>query len=120
MSEDQSVLSADGRNVHFFNSSTGDMLGGLFQNGSVTQANFINMLNIVLVLVPRPPIRPCPPIASRPITIKARSGKTISRTSQPLTPGDYNIYAPDGSRCYDNQSKEKKNPANLDRFHQIQ
>ncbi|RLL94587.1 hypothetical protein CFD26_103556 [Aspergillus turcosus] len=60
------------------------MLGGLFQNGSVTQANFIDMLNIILV------------IGSRQPTIKARTGQTISRTTQPLTPGDYDIYAPDG------------------------
>ncbi|KAA8642529.1 HNH endonuclease signature motif containing protein [Aspergillus tanneri] len=90
MSEGQSVLSDDGRNVHFFDGSTGDMLGGLFQNGSVTQANFIDMLNIVLVVVPQPPI------VARPLTVKARSGQTISRTSQPLTPGDYDICVSDG------------------------
>jgi hypothetical protein len=110
MSEDQSDRAADGRNVHFFNSLTGDMLGGLFQNGSVTQANFINMLNIVLILVPPPLVEPHPPIVPHSITVKARSGQTISQTSHPLTPGDYDIYAPDGGRCYDNQSKEKKNP----------
>jgi hypothetical protein len=108
MSEDQSVLSDDGRNVHFFDGSTGDMLGGLFQNGSVTQANFIDMLNIVLVIVPRPLIGPRPPIVPRPLTVKARSGQTISRTSQPLTPGDYDIYASDGGRYYDGRSEEKK------------
>ncbi|KAI2791192.1 hypothetical protein POX_c04048 [Penicillium oxalicum] len=96
MSEDQSFLSDDGRNVHFFDGSTGDMLGGLFQNGSVTQANFIDMLNIVLVIVPRPLVEPRPPIVPCPLTVKARSGQTISRTSQPLTPGDYDIYASDG------------------------
>ena len=72
MSEHQPSLSDDdGRNVHFFDGSTGDMLGGLFQNGSITQANFIH-----------------------------------------LTPGDYKIYAlPDGGKCYDNRSKEARNPA---------
>ncbi|KAF7114499.1 hypothetical protein CNMCM5793_008803 [Aspergillus hiratsukae] len=60
------------------------MLGGLFQNGSVTRANFIDMLNIVLV------------IGSRQPRIKARTGQTISRTTQPLAHGDYDIYAPDG------------------------
>jgi hypothetical protein len=102
MSEDQSVLSDDGRNVHFFDGSTGDMLGGLFQNGSVTQANFIDMLNIVLVIVPRPLLGP------RPLTVKARSGQTISRTSQPLTPGDYDIYVSADGRYYDGRSEEKK------------
>lgn len=68
------------------------MLGGLFQNGSVTQANFINMLNIILVIVPHPLV------GQRPLTIKARSEQTISQSSQPLTPRDYDIYAPEAKR----------------------
>jgi hypothetical protein len=99
MSEDQSVL-LDGRNVHFFDGSTGDMLGGLFQNGTVTQGNFISMLNIVLV--PHPLIKP------RTFMVKARSRQTLSLTNQRLTPGDYDIYAPDGCRCIDSRSKERK------------
>jgi hypothetical protein len=99
MSEDQSVL-LDERNVHFFDGSTGDMLGGLFQNGSVTQGNFISMLNIVLV--PHPLIKP------RTFMVKARSRQTLSLTNQRLTPGDYDIYAPDGCRCIDSRSKERK------------
>ena len=96
MSED------DGRNVHFFDGSTGDMLGGLFQNGSVTQANFIHMLSVVL-------LGPC--------TVEM-AGQTISQTSQPLTPGDYKVYAPEGGKCYDlHSSMEAKPPANLIRFH---
>jgi hypothetical protein len=85
------------RNVHFFDASTGDKLGGLFQNGSVTQANFIDMLNIVLVIGFRQP------------TVKARSGQTISRTIQPLALGDYDIYAPDGGRFFGVRSKDGKN-----------
>lgn len=99
MSEDQSVLSDDLRNVHFFDSSTGALLGGLFQNGSVTQANFIDMLDIILVIVPRLSTALCP------FTVKSRSGKTISQTSQPLIPGNYDIYAPDGGRHYDSRQK---------------
>ncbi|KAF4220937.1 hypothetical protein CNMCM8980_002815 [Aspergillus fumigatiaffinis] len=87
MSEDQSVL-LDGRNMHFFDGSTGDMLGGLFQNGSVTQGNFISMLNIILV--------PHPLIGPRTFMVKARSRQTLSLTNQRLTPGNYDIYAPDG------------------------
>ncbi|OJJ42028.1 hypothetical protein ASPZODRAFT_77930 [Penicilliopsis zonata CBS 506.65] len=90
MPEGQSVLSDDGRNVHFFDSSTDDMLGGVFQNGSITEANFIDMLNIVLVIEPQSPVAP------RSLTVRARSGQTISRTSQPLTPGDYDIHVSDG------------------------
>lgn len=94
MSEDQPVVPADGRNVHFYNGSTGDLLGGIFQNGAVTEANFIDMLNILLV-------------ASRPFSIKARrsghsmrSGHTISRTNQPLVPGAYDVYATGGGKSY--------------------
>ena len=90
MAEDSSVLSDDGRNVYFFHGSTGDMLGGLFQNGSITQANFIDMLNIALVVVPHPPAE------SRLLTVKARSGQIISQSSQSLIPGDYDVYASDG------------------------
>ncbi|KAJ5545181.1 hypothetical protein N7535_006436 [Penicillium sp. DV-2018c] len=92
MSEGQSVevLSDDGRNVHFFNSSTGDMLGGVFQNGSITESNFIDMLDIVLVIVSQSRV------ASQPFTVRARSGQTISRTSQPSAPGDYDIHVSDG------------------------
>lgn len=90
MSEGQPVLSDDGRNVHFFDSSTDDILGGVFQNGSITEANFIDMLNIVLVVVPQSPF------AARELTVRARSGQTISRTSRLLIPGDYDIHVSDG------------------------
>jgi hypothetical protein len=102
MSEGQSVLSDDGRNVHFFDISTGDMLGGLFQNGSVTEANFIDMLNIILVIVLLSPVASCS------FTVKARTGQTISRTSQPLTPGDYDIYVSDGGMSSDNRRNKKE------------
>lgn len=77
------------RNVHFFNGSTGAPLGGLFQNGSVTQANFIDMLNIILVMVPHLSTVPCP------FTVMTQSGQTISQTNQSLIPGNYDIYPPD-------------------------
>ncbi|KAJ5124092.1 uncharacterized protein N7515_007917 [Penicillium bovifimosum] len=48
------------------------------------------MLDIVLVIVSQSPVAP------RPFTVRARSGQIISRTSQPLTPGDYDIYVSDG------------------------
>ena len=38
-----------GRNVQFYDArSPGDALGGLIQNGSVTEANFLEMLGILL------------------------------------------------------------------------
>lgn len=85
MSENQSDLLDNGRNVQFFNSLTGGLLRGLVQNSSDTQANFIDMLNIVLVVV-------------SPLIVKTSSLQTISRTSHPLEPGDYNIYVSSGGR----------------------
>lgn len=40
---------SEGRNVHFFDESKPDtILGGLIQNGSVTERNFLSILAIVL------------------------------------------------------------------------
>ncbi|PKX89793.1 uncharacterized protein P174DRAFT_515810 [Aspergillus novofumigatus IBT 16806] len=89
MSEDQSVT-LDWRNVHFFDGSTGDMLGGPFQNGSVTQGNFISMLNMVLLtwldsikLSDEPVVRRLPPyrVGGRETDfdggVRARDGKCV-------------------------------------------
>jgi len=39
-----------GRNVQFYDATLpGDALGGLIQNGSVTEANFLDMLEILLI-----------------------------------------------------------------------
>ncbi|KAJ5240070.1 hypothetical protein N7468_004689 [Penicillium chermesinum] len=92
MSQSQSAQPGDGRNVHFLDVSTGNLLGGFYQNGSVTQSNFLDMLNIVLNVVPHGRSRLC----LRSFTVKTKSGRTISKTSQVLRPGDYDIYAPDG------------------------
>ena len=67
------------------------------------------MLSIVLVTVPNPHIEPASFAALGPFTVEM-AGQTISQTNQPLTPGDYKIYAPDGGKCYDNRSKEARNP----------
>lgn len=41
--------SAD-RNVHFYDVTSPEVpLGGMIQNGSVTEANFLAMLNILLI-----------------------------------------------------------------------
>ena len=92
LSEGHSDLSDNERNVRFFDHLTGDLLGGLFQNGSVTEANFIDMLNIVLVIVPRSSG------ASLPFTVQSRSGQVIGRTNEPLAPGNYDVCVADGSR----------------------
>ena len=39
-----------GRNIHFYDSTVPDVaLGGFIQNGSVTEANFLDFLSILLV-----------------------------------------------------------------------
>ena len=48
----------------------GDALGGLFQNGSVTESNFLDMLGIIL-------------FARLPIAVTHRtSGQEVSRTDK--------------------------------------
>lgn len=85
------------RNVHFFDGSTGDRLGGLCQNGSVTQASFLSMLSNILVIAPGP------------ITVKARvSGQTITPTNDPLAHGDYDLYASSSGKYHNNWIEKEK------------
>ena len=96
----------------FFDGSTGVRLGGLFQNDSVTQANFIDMLNIVLVIVPRLSTMPCP------LTVKSRSRKLYHK---PVNPQDLGITISMplivvGTMMA--EAKSRKYLANLDRPHQ--
>lgn len=76
------------RNVFIYNGATGDSLGGMRQNGSITEAVFLKMLSHVLLIV------------DTEFHVKARaSQRIISPTSNPLEPGDYDVYS--DSRCYD-------------------
>jgi hypothetical protein len=69
------------RNVHFHDASTGTILGGFYQQGSITEATLIRILgNVLLIMEGR-------------WTIKHReSGRTIIPSSNPIIPGDYDIY----------------------------
>ncbi|PUU82630.1 HNH endonuclease-domain-containing protein [Tuber borchii] len=70
------------RNVHFYDASkpASDALGGLIQNGSVTEANFLHMLGILLAV-------------PAPIYVRHRtSGTIIATTNNPLLIGSYDIY----------------------------
>ncbi|RPA90001.1 hypothetical protein L873DRAFT_1590213, partial [Choiromyces venosus 120613-1] len=70
------------RNVQFYNAvdPDGDALGGFIQNGSVTEANFLHMLGIVLVM-------------EAPICVQHRtSGHIVSLISSLLAIGKYDIY----------------------------
>ena len=56
-------------------------LGGLLQNGSVSEANFLQMLGIVLLL-------------NQPIRVQHRvSGEIVSHRNAVLAPGDYDIHS---------------------------
>lgn len=80
--------------------STGQML---FQDGSVSQYNFIIMINIVLV------IELARRMELRPLIVKASAGQNISQANQPLAPGDYEIYAPDDRRGFDSRNRRINN-----------
>ncbi|KAG0639744.1 hypothetical protein HOY80DRAFT_1043990 [Tuber brumale] len=70
------------RNVMFYNANHPDMaLGGLVQNGSITEANFLDILGILLIT------------KASPIRVQERmSGHIISETEAPLQTGVYDIY----------------------------
>ncbi|KAF8416248.1 HNH endonuclease-domain-containing protein [Tirmania nivea] len=69
------------RNVYFYDGSNPeDALGGLIQNGSVTEANFLQMLGIVLV-------------TASPIRVQNRnSGQVLSTSDSRLALGTYDVY----------------------------
>jgi hypothetical protein len=77
MSLDRSLL----RNVSFYDATNPDVaLGGLFQNGSITEANFLDMLGILLV-------------QASPLRVQERvSNHIVSRRNLPLELGIYDIY----------------------------
>ena len=75
--------------MHFYNALAHDPLGGLVQNGSVTEANFLDMLIGILL------------VTNAPIRVQERtSGHHVTRTNNQLQPGHYDIYG-DG-RCSQN------------------
>ena len=66
------------RNVWFFDASHQDIiLGGLVQNGSITEKNLLDMLGIILV-------------STAPILVISRSTeRVVSAVDSTLEPGDY-------------------------------
>jgi len=71
------------RNVVFYDASKPDqVLGGLRQNGSITEANFLDILGIVLVI-------------RSLICVQERTSKEfVVRRNVPLQSGVYDIFAP--------------------------
>ena len=69
------------RNVHFYDASAGTILGGFYQQGSLTEETLIWILSSVLLIV-----EGC-------WTVKHReSGRTITPSTNPVMLGDYDIY----------------------------
>ena len=79
---------SEDRNVHFFDESKSDtVLGGLVQNGSVTEKNFLSMLAIVLV-------------TEAPIYVYAKAtGIAVLMGDEALQVGDYMIRG-EGKQVY--------------------
>ena len=75
-----------GRNVQFYDArSPGDALGGMIQNGSVTEGNFLDMLGILL-------------ITQTPIRVQERgSSHIVLKTNTRLEAGHYDVYC--DSKC---------------------
>lgn len=68
------------RNVHFYNASTGEDLGGFHQEGSVTDAILIWSLGSVVLTL------------QEDWTVKHReSGRIITPSSNPVEPGHYDV-----------------------------
>jgi len=84
MSQCRSLL----RNVSFYDATKPDVvLGGLVQNGSITEANFLDMLGILLI------------VGGSPICVQGRtSSHIVSRLDVPLEIGEYGIHC--DSMCY--------------------
>ncbi|KAJ5541442.1 hypothetical protein N7494_006518 [Penicillium frequentans] len=77
---------SDWRNVNFYDGATGAHLGGVRQNGSITQANFFHMLTNVLLVV------------DAPISIRFRGTNVLMQSNtDPLAAGDYNIFCAQGT-----------------------
>jgi hypothetical protein len=68
------------RNVRFFDEANPDVvLGGLVQNGSVTEKNFLVMLDMVLLATTTAPIRVC----------AKDTGRVVAMVDTRLDAGDY-------------------------------
>ena len=66
--------------MHIYDSVTHNYLGGVHQAGSITYANFDNMLRSILL------------ITADDFLIKQNStGRIMTPTNDPVVPGDYEI-----------------------------
>ncbi|KAG0128888.1 hypothetical protein HOY82DRAFT_522182 [Tuber indicum] len=72
-------------NTRFYDASDpAAALGGLYQNGSITEANFLSILEILLAT------------EGKPVRVQARiSGHIVTQNNMSLAIGDYDIYSDD-------------------------
>jgi hypothetical protein len=71
--------------VWFYDGLTHELLGGVQQNGSITNENFFEMLTSILLIV------------ETPITIYSRAtGQQITLNDEPLEKGHYDIFCAGG------------------------
>jgi len=69
------------RNIHICDGATGTTLGGLCQNGSVTEANFLWILTHILL------------VGGASFSVRHRdSARVILPTNTPVEPGTYDIH----------------------------
>lgn len=69
------------RNVRFFDEANPDVvLGGLIQNGSLTEKNFLTMLQMIVL------------VTTAPIRVSAKdTGRVVSMVDSRLAVGDYMV-----------------------------
>ncbi|KAG0637468.1 hypothetical protein HOY80DRAFT_972672 [Tuber brumale] len=78
MPPDRSAL----RNTRFYDATNPEVaLGGFRQNGSITEANFLSILEILIIT------------EGKPVCVQARiSGHVVTRNNKPLAGEDYDIH----------------------------
>lgn len=77
------------RNIRLYEVSTGNLLGGTHQNGSMTGANLLSILGSILLVV------------DDQWSVKHRtSGLVIESTNAPLQLGEYDIYCESKSSLF--------------------
>lgn len=70
------------RNINLYNASAGELLGGFFQKGSVTENTLLGILNRVLLIVD----------GGFDISVTHRgTGLNLTESPDPVAPGDYDI-----------------------------
>ena len=86
------------RNINFYDAMHPDVaLGGLCQNGSITEENFLSFLEILLVIP-----------GGTTLCVQARAcGHIVTRVNTPLATGSYDLYC-DGMYSTSGEMKSHK------------